>query len=60
MMKHYLYVFTDEGKVLEYGKVCISKGQWVLDTDTPIEDYGSYLLTPEPTSTPYEDWVKGW
>ena len=59
MTKHYLYVFTNEGVVIDKGLVTLSADGWVLETDTPIEDYGDYLLAPEPTTTPWEDWMKG-
>lgn len=63
MRKRYLYSFPLHGGVpvtSEHGLCEITDDNWVIEADgtrTPLEDFGDYILTKEPTKYPYTEWV---
>ena len=56
-MKMHLYVFDNEGETKHLGLVTVNSDRYVVETDTPIEDYGNYLLSADPIEKPYKRWL---
>ncbi len=57
LVSYYLYVFPSPGEVISLGEVTISSNYRVKEFDTPLEDYGDYLLSKLPSDNPWKDWI---
>jgi hypothetical protein len=56
MLKLYMYVFTNTGTI-DKGLVNITENNYI--NNTPLEDFGDYLLSPVPVKDPLNMWFKG-